>query len=433
MRYMIRKEYFGAYVYDYKEHMYLLFDKESYAIFKKIESDFEYIYVLGYEIRELLFDEEFILEDKKNFYIVDNGDYDGVLSAPMRLHLLYTNKCNLNCIHCFSKDLTADCSDEITFFDKILLLDEMKKIGICEILIGGGEPLIKDDIFEFIRECNNRNITVKIFSNGTLIDERNFGSVLNMNVAYLAISVDGTTKESYEITRRYDGLQDIIHNIKKLKKHRCAYPILISTTINSYNCAEPESYLRFMMDTGADRLKIRATKPNGNIVAHRDVMVSPKKYIEFLISIQSLYNSKYKNFFKMDLTWGDFRLEYDAETNALIVSETDLPYDNYGCVAGKTAMCINSDGIGTPCGFLPDSIQADAMENVVKDSILHVWHNGKSFNRLRNLCGNNECTSCDLYNLCRGGCVARIMFETQSIDGVDPWCIKKFFPAYLPN
>lgn len=434
LRYMIRKEYFGAYVYDSKERMYLLFDWDSFEIFENIKNDIQYYDRLSDDVKKILQEEEFMLGGQINFYIVNNGICEeGVLSAPMRLHLLYTNTCNLNCIHCFSKTLSERKQNEMTFDDKVKILDEMKKIGICEILIGGGEPFVKDDIYDFIFECNKRDIVVKIFTNGLLFAKGNFDKILNADIAYLAISVDGTTNEEYAVTRGIEGLDTVKDVIKKLKREKCRYPILVSTTINHFNCKNPQEYLDFMMETGADRLKIRATKPNGNINENRDVMIAPDKYLDFLVKIQSLYNLFYKNKFKLDITWGDFRLYFDEETQEIKVLPADLPYEQYGCVAGKTAMCINADGIGTPCGFLPDDLQPGIEDNVIKKSILEVWQQGTIFTRLRHIEGNSECINCEEYTLCRGGCIARIRFSGQEINGIDPWCIKKYFPIEVTN
>lgn len=432
MRYMVRKEFFGAYVYDRECRMYLLFDKESYELLNNISIDNNYIDTLEKDIIELLENEEFIIGNIPNYYIIDNGKYENVLSAPMRMHLMYTEKCNLNCIHCFSKEDNVKSKIEMTFQEKIQILDEMQKIGMCEILIGGGEPFIKDDIFEYIDECNKRSIVVKIFTNGLLFKDKNFNKLLNAKIAYLAVSVDGANSEYYKKTRGVDGLEIIKNNIIKLKKKGCEYPIVISTTLNNYNCQDPLSYLKLMKEIHADRLKIRATKPNGNINKNREVMVEADKYRDFLSEIQCVYNEKYFEEFGLDLTWGDFRLYYDEITGSLEVLGADLPYENYGCVAGKTAMCINADGMGVPCGFLPESLQFTGEENnVIKNGILGVWHNGKSFLELRNMNGNDKCRKCELYDICRGGCVARNLFYKNEKDGVDPWCIKEYFPIEI--
>jgi len=430
-RYMVRKEYFGAYVYDGKEKMYLLFDKESYELFLALACDFRAFDDLDEDVQELMAEEEFVCDGHCNFFLIDNGDYGNVLSTPMRMHLLYTEECNLNCIHCFSRESKNSASMEMSFQDKVSILDEMRKIGICEILIGGGEPFIREDLFDFIEECNRRSITAKIFTNGLLIGDHNIARIAKMKVAYLSFSVDGTTEDNYRITRGINGLQTVVDNIKRLKELGCTYPLLISTTINHYNCQNPELFLELVYETSADRLKIRATKPNGNILQNQDVMVSPHEYRDFLLHMQKAYNQKYKDMFKLDLTWGDYRLVYDEDANALVIENTDLPYGEYGCVAGKTTMCINSCGTATPCGFLPDALQPTESENVITRSILDVWHHGESFCRLRNIPQNAVCSQCEQYEVCRGGCIARIMFDKQPINGIDPWCIKEFFPIGL--
>lgn len=426
IRYTVRRDFFGALVYDREEDSYLAFNDELFSVLKLGVDEIQQ----QEELYQMLEDEGFVVEGEKN-YIIFNNSFEGEnLSSPARIHFYYTSKCNLNCAHCFTRK--DNIGTEMTLDQKKNMVDQMCELGISEILIGGGEPFAKEDFFEFVEYCLEKNISTKVFSNGLLLDEELCRRIGKWNLTYLSISVDGATDDEYERIRGIRGISVLKRNISLLKQY-CTFPIAISVTVGNDNYTHAEKYLKFAEECNVDRIKIRPTKPAGNVINNPNVYLSPERYLEFILTMQREWNVKYKGKFRLDFSWGDSRLYFDQVDDSMKVADIVFPYEGYGCFAGKASMVINAAGAVSPCGFLPSEMQYTVEDTIILKSIKEIWDNGKKFNALRHQKGNEKCINCQYYGSCRGGCIARILYSGNTMNSVDPWCLDNFFPARLES
>ncbi len=423
MRYVVKKEFYGAFCYDRANATGIALDEESFQLLKdyadKIAVDDDFV--------QNLIDEEFIIDGKPNYSIIENEHVGTTLSAPGRLHFYYTYACNLNCKHCFSKNNAALAKKELTFEEKLMMLDEMQKLGICEILIGGGEPFIKKDFFDFVEECLRREIVTKVFTNGLLLTQNIIDRIAGWKLKYLSISIDGINDEEYAKLRGVSGISILKNNIRLLRA-KANYPVAISITVNTFNYNSYAQYLQLMEEIRIDRLKIRPTKPSGNVYENKDVYLTAEQYVHFVKNIYQTWLKDYSDKFDLDCSWGDARVYYDEESNQLDILADPFPYEGFGCFAGKASMVMDACGYVLPCGFLPEAMQRTESDKFPQKSLKEIWDNGKRFVALRGVPANEECPNCEYYGSCRGGCIARILFAKKKLNDVDPWCPKKFFP-----
>ena len=431
MRYVVRKEFYGAFIYDREEDFCFAVDEDFYEALSKIRSTGIAESKIDSDTISFLQSEGFINSNNMcDYEMFDNGNKSYTLSSPGRVHFYYTTRCNLNCTHCFSKDIT-EYGNELTFDEKIKMLNEMRELGITEILIGGGEPFTKSDFPDFVEACLDYNFVTKVFTNGLLLSDELIDRMSSWKIRYLSISVDGYSNEEYALVRGIDNGIDIIKKrIKKLKE-KCTYPIAISITVNSHNYQFPCDFLRLADELGVDRIKVRPVKPGGNVNKNKSVFLSAENYVYFIREMQKAWNKHYKGKFLLDFSWGDSRLYYSPETNTVEVVNIAFPYEGYGCYAGKVSIVFDSFGNAIPCGFLPKSMQRCDHDNLREKTIKQIWDDGKKFKALRTLPGNEECEECNYFPACRGGCIARILYEGKNICDTDPWCLKKYFPIKL--
>lgn len=431
MRYVVRKEFYGAFVYDRDEDFCFAVDDEFYMALNSIQNNGILDSGVDKDTISFLQSEGFIINSNDyNFELYNNGNKPDTLSSPGRVHFYYTTKCNLNCTHCFTKD-SSEYGSELSFEEKTRMLDEMHKLGITEILIGGGEPFTKADFPDFVEACLNRNIVTKVFTNGLLLDDELIERMSTWKIRYLSISVDGYSNEEYALVRRIDNGIDIIkEKIRKLKT-KCTFPIAISITVNSHNYMYPHEFLKLANELGVDRIKVRPVKPGGNVNQNKTIFLTADNYVYFIREMQKEWNNCYRGKFQLDFSWGDSRLYYNSETNTVEVVNIAFPYEGYGCYAGKVSIVFDSFGNALPCGFLPKSMQRSEHDNLREKTIKQIWDDGKKFLALRSLLGNKECEECTYFAACRGGCIARILYEGKKICDTDPWCLKQYFPIKL--
>lgn len=429
IRYTVRKEYFGGLMYDKYADAYIPINKEFYETLKKIRDLQDDTFLLD-KHRALLLREGILTPSGISYRIVEQKTIGSNLSAPVRIHFCYTNECNMNCKHCFTKLQNLN-SPEMTLSEKVEMLDQMEELGISEVLVGGGEPLYKKNEFlAFIDECNKRDINIKIFTNGLLLTPEMIKELAKKRIKYISVSIDGTNEEEYAETRGVRALEQVINNVRTAKE-KFSFPVAMSVTVNGYNYKNAQGYLEVAARANVDRIKIRPTKPSGNVLINPEVYLSPEQYLDFLKDAQNIWNTHYKDKMKLDFSWGDTRIKYNSDSKALEVLNNPFPYLGFGCFAGKGSMVIRANGDVSPCGFLPEGMQIYKSDNICKKTIKELWDHGRRFASLRELDGNEKCFACKYYDVCRGGCIARILYDKKKITDPDPWCLADYFPAKL--
>ena len=423
-----RLEFFGSLFWNFYNGDTFAFDKESTEILKDILKNPHYINQLIINKKEFIKKCEkigLIKKTKPNYYfIINTPNKNKILSAPIRIHYAITSKCNLNCKHCFTRNILDSDKKELTFEKKIDIFNQMNKLGIREMLVSGGEPFIYPKFIDFLREGCKRNINIKVFSNGFLITNKIINQIKNIPIDYLAISIDGATEYSFKKIR---GAQDF-NKLKKIIKSlssQCKFPIVMQITVSKINYNDIDNYFKIAIEAGVKRIKIRALKPGGEILNNPSMMISFKDYLKFCKKAEQIFlerNYKKKFGLKLDCTIGNIRLTYHHSN--LMLENIPQPYGGFGCVGGKITLFIDSFGYVHPCAFIDNFLDKSQSKNIKNLSIKKIWNNSENICSMRNLKGNSKCFSCYLYNLCRGGCKARSTYhyKTSNLNFPDGWC-----------
>ncbi len=116
-------------------------------------------------------------------------------------------RCNLNCKHCYALSADTDFSGELGTREVMAVLDDLKAYGVPALILSGGEPLLRPDLFEITRRAKQLGFYVGLSTNGTLIDEINVDRVAAAGYDYVGISLDGIGP-THDAFRRRDGAYD---------------------------------------------------------------------------------------------------------------------------------------------------------------------------------------------------------------------------------
>ena len=100
-------------------------------------------------------------------------------------------RCNLHCVHCYSDSANRAYAGELTTAEGCALIDDLADFRVPVLLLSGGEPLIRPDIFELIAHARRRGVRTTLSTNGTLIDRDVAERLRALEVSYVGISLDG--------------------------------------------------------------------------------------------------------------------------------------------------------------------------------------------------------------------------------------------------
>jgi MoaA/NifB/PqqE/SkfB family radical SAM enzyme len=198
---ILRKENFG----------FLLYDRDNLKT-RAIES--KELCVLKSNVREI---------------VIENENYD-TLSAPIKIFLEITKRCNLHCIHC-SNNSGEQSGKELSIEDIEKTLIEIDKMGVFEVGINGGEPLCHPNFFDIVNIIKKYGFPIYLNTNG-VYSQSVLERLSDVKIDKIKISVDGL-KKSHDYIRGKGSFDKTISNIRFLKKMN--NDIQINFTANRIN------------------------------------------------------------------------------------------------------------------------------------------------------------------------------------------------------
>jgi len=116
-------------------------------------------------------------------------------------------RCNLTCKHCYSISADKDFPGELSTAEIYTVMDDLKQFRVPVLILSGGEPLLRPDIFDIAKRAKDMGFYVGLSSNGTLIDESNIDAIAAVGFDYVGVSLDGLN-ETHDRFRRKEGAFD---------------------------------------------------------------------------------------------------------------------------------------------------------------------------------------------------------------------------------
>ncbi|WP_455280933.1 radical SAM protein [[Eubacterium] cellulosolvens] len=188
----------------------------------------------------------------------------------------FTNKCNLNCLHCYQNSSpTSPDNEELSTKESLVIVDHLVDSGVVALDFSGGEPLLRPDFFEIAQQAIEAGMICSISTNGTLISEKTAKKLVEIGINGVTISIDSITPKIHDEFRRTPGsFQKAIEGIKN-----CAtagiQEIIVATTLTKFSLPELTQILELAKQLGATRYYVSRILPVGRGVQLEHLDVSP--------------------------------------------------------------------------------------------------------------------------------------------------------------
>jgi len=385
-----------------------------------------------------------------------------------------TKGCNLRCVHCRATATELASPSDLPTAQALNIIDQIAAFANPILVLSGGEPLYRPDIFQLARYGTDKGLRVALATNGTLVTKEVAQKIVDSGVKRVSISLDGANAETHDSFRGIPGAFDAaVYGFKNLKE--LGMPVQINMTIAKHNAAELPAVLEMVRGLGADALHTFLLVPVGwGVDIAESQMVAPEEYERIL------------NWFYDQAATGDIELKATcaphyfrvvrqrraeesraarlgaapatAEAAAAIgATEMTMPgstgmafktnFEKFGksglrhdgvphphghpggdpnamnamtkgCLAGTGVCFLSFDGEVFPCGYLP-AIAGD----VKKQPFSEIWNNSKVFADLRDTSKlEGKCGCCEFRNVCMG-CRARAYAVDGNYMASEPFCV----------
>jgi radical SAM protein with 4Fe4S-binding SPASM domain len=345
--------------------------------------------------------------------------------VPLVVSWNVTRKCNLKCSHCYINATTQEPINELNTEEAKNLIDQICKVSRPLLILSGGEPLLRPDIYELVRYGASKGLKMGLGSNGSLIDAAAAKRLKDAGIETVSISLDSHIPEQHDEFRGVKGSwEKAVGAIKALQENGVL--VQVNTTVTQQNYDQIDDIMSLAETLGVENFHLFFLVPTGRGVKIADI--SPAKYENMIKT----------TFAKVALHKLNVRPSC-APQFMRIAKDMDLNMSRWvrGCLAGLYYCRVYPNGDITPCPYLPIKLG-----NIRAKSFKEIWFNSDMFKTLRDFeTLEGKCGICEHRAVC-GGCRARAyglssdfidycgdLHEPGELKGdylaEDPWCIYK--------
>jgi AdoMet-dependent heme synthase len=329
-----------------------------------------------------------------------------------------TRNCNLACMHCRASATQGPFSGELDTDASFRLLDQIAQVGKPIIILTGGEPLLRTDIFDIAKYGTDKGLRMVMAPNGTLITENIAKQMADSGIQRISISLDGATQESHDRFRGVDGaFEGALRGIRLAKNAGIEFQI--NTTITKTNLHEIPKIQDLAVKLGAVAHHIFLLVPTGRGKYIVDQEISA---IEYERTLNWFYDQKEKTPLQLKATCAPhyyriLRQRAKQEGKPVTFKTHGMDAMTRGCLGGTGFCFISHQGIVQPCGFLDVNCG-----DITRTSFADIWNHSDIFLSLRNFDElKGKCGACEFKKVC-GGCRARAYEATGDFLAEEPLC-----------
>ena len=328
------------------------------------------------------------------------------LDAPICLTWELTYACNLECAHCLSSSGRRD-PRELTTAQCEAVIDELQRMQVFYVNIGGGEPTIRPDFWHLLEYAVDHQVGVKFSTNGVRITPERARFLASTDYVDVQVSLDGATAEVNDHVRgrgSYDTAITALQNLADAGFEDAK----ISVVCTRQNIGQLDEF-KALADRYGATLRLTRLRPSGR---GADVWDELHPLPE-----------QQRELYDWLMTHGEDVLTGDSFFHLAAFGEA-LPGLNL-CGAGRVVCLIDPVGDVYACPFaIHDEFLAG---NLLTDGGFEkVWQTSALFAELRSPQTGGACASCQFYDSCRGGCMAAKFFTGLPLDGPDPECVQGY-------
>jgi heme b synthase len=320
---------------------------------------------------------------------------------------------------------------ELTTNQCFKLLDDIAAFSKPVIILTGGEPLLRADIYDIAAYGNKIGLRMALATNGTLVTEEIAGKMIEAGIQRVSISIDGMDAQSHDVFRNVPGaFTGALAGIEAMKKTGLEFQI--NTTITKANHHQLAGIMDLAIKLGAAAHHIFLLVPTGRGKEMAEQAISPGDYEETLnwfyetslncpIQLKATCAPHYYRIYHQRGKESGARRQGAGSRGQ--GSEKQMPPSplhamTRGCLGGISFCFISHTGQVQPCGYL----ELDCGQTKEK-RFEDIWNNSPIFKNLRDLNHyKGKCGRCEFIKVC-GGCRARAYEITGDYLAEEPFCI----------
>ena len=328
--------------------------------------------------------------------------------SPILIDWAITPKCNLSCRHCRGMppgELSTERARE--------LVTEIAELKPGWVIVEGGEPLLREELFELLALMRQRDLEVHLISNGLLLNLWTMIALKRLGVQVM-ISIDGATPATYERIRGGASFEEVVQSARDCAKEGSLEAL--NFTVLKSNYAEIPGIFELARSIGVGKVTFIGLKP---CHGYREELLTPEENEEAIrFTCQGAQQTGVEFFFDEPFFWAVVK---EKELSA------QMPAMGAGIVAPSTTSCIFGEYlfIDTNGDVKPCSYASMVVGNVNEKPLGEIWQEvltSPFFQQIKEpQSRTGYCQDCQYLAECKG-CRSRTFILTGDWFSSDPCC-----------
>ncbi len=337
-----------------------------------------------------------------------------------------TRRCNLKCIHCYSNSANIDYPDELTTEEGKKLIADLAQLGSPVILFSGGEPLLRQDLFDLAHYATDKGMRAVISTNGTLITKEVAARLRKIGLSYVGVSLDGLEKTHDRFRGKNGAFAEAIAGMRNCRD--AGIKVGIRFTVNKHNLADVPAMFDLLRKEKIERMCFyhlvytgRASKLRDEDLTHEEtrnlldlIAAETRKMFECGLSPEILTVDNHAD--------GPYLyLKIKQENPGRAKEVLELLEMNEGNSSGHGIGCVSWDGEVYPDQFWRNQ----SLGNIRQKPFSEIWLDEKNEllvklkDKKKHVHG--RCAACSWLTVCGGNFRARAE-SAGDVWGPDPAC-----------
>jgi len=332
-----------------------------------------------------------------------------------------TRRCNLKCVHCRSSSaLEIEGHPDFSLPEAKRILDDIHSYANPVVVLSGGEPLLREDVFEIASYGTAIGLRMCMATNGTLVNEGICEKIKESGIKMVSLSLDGASAAVHDNFRNQPGaFAGTMHAIELFNSYEI--PFLINSSFTKRNKEEAPKIHKLVKELGATAWYLFMIVPTGRGEEIMEELIPESEYEDMLNWHYEMEKDESEMLVRPTCAPQYYRIVLQrSKEKGEKFKRRSLKFStggSKGCLAGQLICLIDVDGNVLPCSYFPKSAG-----NIHEQSFKDIWENSKLFLELRDFKGyKDNCGRCEYVNVC-GGCRARAYAMKGDYLAQEPFC-----------
>jgi len=307
-------------------------------------------------------------------------------SAPLRMDLALTFRCQNNCVHCYAGGPHE--TEELTTKQWKTVIDRLHQIGVFILTFTGGEPTLRDDLPELLQYAQNKGMVTGLVTNGRRLKDKNYVKTLEkVGLDFVQVTLESHKAEVHDlITGKKGSWKETVTGIKNIVPTKIY--TTTNTTLSKYNTSDFLETVDFIKKLG-----VAGFGCNSLIYAGKASSISDK----FVVSVETLKELLPKVHDKANQL--GLKFLWYTPTQYCRFDPVSLGLGVKSCTAALINMCVGPNGDVYPCQSYFESLG-----NILREEWQEIWNHPLALSIRKREYVVPKCKDCPQLQICGGGC-----------------------------